>query len=242
MTDLETMLALQTQDEILFKKEAELKSLPLQVKQVQAILTGHKESLQHLVEEIKKAGMLIHQLEADVESCRQQILKYREQQYQIKSNVEYRALEAEIGRVEQNIERLEEKGIEQMERVEQLTQEHQKRAKDFAKEEQRAAEELSLLDERAGNLKAERDAAKKSRTELAALLPGGHLERYERILSRVQTNALVPVKRGEKSESGEKYACGGCHMNLPPHIVNDTRRSDTLTTCLFCGRLLYWPH
>ncbi len=235
------MLALQTQDKILFDKEADLKSLPLQVKQVQAILNGHKESLQRLVEEIKKAGIVIHQLEADVEARRQQIRKYREQQYQIKSNVEYRALQDEIGRVEQNIRNLEEKEIEQMERVEQLTLEQQKRAKDFEKEEQRAAEELSLLEERASNLKAERDAAKKRRAELAAQMPGDHLQRYERILSRVQTDALVPVKRGEKTDAGDKFACGGCHMNLPPHIVNDSRRADTLTTCLFCGRLLYWP-
>ena len=34
--------------------------------------------------------------------------------------------------------------------------------------------------------------------------------------------------------------CGGCHMQIPPQIINDIKRLNALITCDSCGRILYW--
>jgi predicted nucleic acid-binding Zn-ribbon protein len=42
---------------------------------------------------------------------------------------------------------------------------------------------------------------------------------------------LVPVDSG---------SCGGCHMKLPPQLVQDAKRGTAMISCSYCGRILYW--
>jgi predicted nucleic acid-binding Zn-ribbon protein len=35
--------------------------------------------------------------------------------------------------------------------------------------------------------------------------------------------------------------CGGCHLNLPPQVVHNAKTGGSLTSCDYCGRILYFP-
>ncbi|MDD5756941.1 MAG: C4-type zinc ribbon domain-containing protein [bacterium] len=35
-------------------------------------------------------------------------------------------------------------------------------------------------------------------------------------------------------------SCGGCHMTLPPQVVNEVRKLDRLVLCESCSRILFW--
>ena len=58
------------------------------------------------------------------------------------------------------------------------------------------------------------------------------LSQYERILKSREGLALVPVMNN---------ACGGCHMGLPPQVVNETQQHEKWIVCESCARILYWP-
>ena len=58
------------------------------------------------------------------------------------------------------------------------------------------------------------------------------LKQYERILKGLEGLALVPVVHN---------SCGGCHMELPPQVVNETQLHDKWIVCESCARILYWP-
>jgi len=231
LTALDTLLAVQEQDRTLYRLNRDITDIPTRSKHVQDILEGHRQTLHKAVEEAKKTGTHIHQLEGEVEERKGKIRRYREQQFQIKSNEEYRALEHEISLVQKEIRALEDQALQLMEGVESAQGDHQRREQDFQAEEARAREDLAALEQRAQNLQAELAAARQKREDLAVGLPPQDLQRYERILGKTHDYAIVPIQNG---------ACGGCHMNLPPHIINDARRPDTLANCVFCGRLLYW--
>ena len=34
--------------------------------------------------------------------------------------------------------------------------------------------------------------------------------------------------------------CGGCHLNIPPQIQHDAKKSAEVVSCSYCGRILYW--
>jgi predicted nucleic acid-binding Zn-ribbon protein len=67
------------------------------------------------------------------------------------------------------------------------------------------------------------------RKTLAAKIDAGILERYQTVANR-RGIAVVPVLEG---------ACQGCHMRIPPQLVNILARHESLESCPSCQRLLY---
>jgi|GEM_PF-6315502 len=53
---------------------------------------------------------------------------------------------------------------------------------------------------------------------------------YERLVHRHPQNPISPLKDTN---------CGTCYINLGPQILNQIHKSDDLTTCRACGRILY---
>ena len=68
------------------------------------------------------------------------------------------------------------------------------------------------------------------RKGLAAEIDPTWLARYERLFAKQRDAAIALVEHG---------TCGSCHMKLSPSQVVDARKSDSLTLCDFCGRMLY---
>ena len=55
-------------------------------------------------------------------------------------------------------------------------------------------------------------------------------QEYERILSSREGLAIVPV---------EHNSCGGCHMLVPPQVINLIKMYSHIITCEVCNRILY---
>jgi len=67
------------------------------------------------------------------------------------------------------------------------------------------------------------------------LMPGidKHImAQYERILKSRDGLAIVPVKDS---------SCLGCHMSMPPQVINLIRMYDHIVTCEVCNRILCIP-
>jgi predicted nucleic acid-binding Zn-ribbon protein len=80
-------------------------------------------------------------------------------------------------------------------------------------------------------MKEEIEKLKAERVTLAASVDESYLSRYERIMRHRQDVAVVPVQHGN---------CGGCHLQLPPQVAHQAKRSEEMVTCEQCGRILYW--
>ena len=57
------------------------------------------------------------------------------------------------------------------------------------------------------------------------------LSRYERLMRSKSDFAVVPIRNGN---------CGGCHLNIPPQLAHNAKHGRELTSCDYCGRILYW--
>ena len=230
-TMIERLLLVQDRDRSIARLLRESKDIPARKQQLESRLQAHQDFLRKTQEELKKAQAGIKAVEVEVESRRQKIARFREQQTQIKKNEEFRALEHEISVVQAEIRAEEDKELEFMEQVEQNRALIAEREADLKKEDTRVREDQKVFDRRMEELQREVTALQADRKALAEHVDAEWLGRYERIMAKTGDFALVPVEHG---------ACGGCHMNLPPHLTHDARKGLNLVQCSYCSRLLYW--
>jgi predicted nucleic acid-binding Zn-ribbon protein len=170
-------------------------------------------------------------LEIDVEAKRTQITKYRTQLSLIKSNTEYQALLKEIAKAEQEIDTIETRELEVMEKSDQLqpaVKQEQVVLKEIAA---KAEAERADLQKRIAMVEQELARLQAERQNLVQEADPDALYRYERLMHSKSDFAIVPIRNGN---------CGGCHLNIPPQLVHNARNGTTLTSCDYCGRILYW--
>lgn len=228
---MKQLLVIQDRDRHIAQLEKELLDLPARKAMIEARLREHEAALHAAEDNLKHKKSDMKQLEVEIEGLKDKIRRFQQQQLEIKSNDQYKALTQEIAEQKRLIGKTEDREIVQMEEAEALrTEVADKQA--ALKEEQRAvAAEAGAMDARASGLGAELDEARKARAALLAEVPEDVLRRYERILKHKGDFALVPLV---------KQTCGGCHMILPPQTIQDVKRAQAVHTCTFCGRMLYF--
>ncbi|MCU0781606.1 MAG: C4-type zinc ribbon domain-containing protein [Akkermansiaceae bacterium] len=229
---IEQLLVLQACDQEIRRLRKEVADIPLRQQQIESRMNAHQEGLAQAEHALLEAKSRIKHLEGEIEACRQKILKFREQQLQIKSNDGYKALEKEIAGTQAEIRQREDEELAAMEAVEEAKAGAESRRQALAKEQARVNEELKTFQVRNQEISAELARKESERKTLAAGIEPGWLARYERIFAKQRDAAIALVEHG---------TCGCCHMKLSPAQVVDARKADTLTPCAFCGRMLYLP-
>lgn len=97
------------------------------------------------------------------------------------------------------------------------------------------APELEALEEAERARVAELDArdadVAERRTRLAVSVEAALLRQYEQVRKARKGLALVGLEGGKR--------CGGCHVQLPIHVVQKVRKNQGVVRCPSCGRLLH---
>ena len=230
--DIIRLLEVQEKERQLLDLEESKERLPRLLEGIHERIGEAEGDLQEIKAGVKELQMKKKELEIDSESALEAVAKYEKQQFEIKSNVQYQALQKEINDRKIENSRIEDRILELMEKMEEkerlarsgeevLTREREK----LAAEEKRTAEEAAKLDAKIAELKGERD-------KLLPVISEVILRKYQRIFANKRDSAIVPLVN---------YTCGGCHMRLPPQIANNVRKTDELVICESCSRILYWP-
>ena len=231
MTTLEKLLVLQDRDRKLRQLLQETRDIPARKHLIESRLKANQDAHQASLENLKKNTAQIKAVELEIESVKDTIKKYRVQQGQIKSNDQYRALEREIREQMGRVRELEEREIVLMEESEAIKKIVAEREQALESDMSSVQVDIKALDERLANIQSEVEAAKKNREGMTEGIDDAWLSRYTRIFNNKGDYALVPVENG---------TCGGCHMKVPPQLVQDAKRGDAMVSCSYCGRLLYW--
>ncbi len=230
---LEPIYALQKKDRRLIKILREIRDIPQRKSDIEAQLSGSKKKLEQALDSRKHTEATLKELELEVESLKEKVVKYKNQQMEAQTNEQYRAFVKEIGAVEDEIKALEEKEIQLMEALEQGKAIVAERQAKLDGEMAGIADELAELDARAAELNEQAEKMKADRARAAAGCDQALLQKYTRILNNKRDFAVVLVEPGGH--------CGGCHMKLPPQVTNDARNPTKIVGCNFCGRIVYNP-
>ena len=228
--DIRQLLVLQDRDAKANRLEAELESIDPEREKTR------RESIrtQQVLEQTKQDHMQLEvrrkDLENEVESRKEQILKYSQQQLETKKNEEYQALGREIDHTRQAISEIEDRELELMEEQDVFKTKlaEAKRVAEEAKASEAAM--LSDLDEREKNIEKELDELDEEREEIVKTINKKTFVLYERLLDTKEGRVIVGIDHG---------SCGGCHMKLQTQEIVDAKSGREMVTCTNCGRLIY---
>lgn len=226
---LKTLLVLQEKDRKIAKLQREIRDIPARKADIEKQLDGAKSKLAADREALKKVTSDLKQLEVEEASIQEKILKYKQQQMEAKTNEQYRAFLQEIAAAEKSISALEDREIKLMEQVEASKNAIVASEAVLQAEESGIREEKEMLDDRLNEIQEELGVLLADRKEKTAGVNPSLLAKYERLLANKGDFAVVSV---------EKDHCSGCHMRLPPQVINDALNPAKLVICNFCGRML----
>ncbi|MBN1673721.1 MAG: hypothetical protein JXR37_21925 [Kiritimatiellae bacterium] len=227
---MEKLLELQDRDRQILHGIRESEDIPKKKQVIESELEKYKDGLGQAQEKLKANQASIKAVELEINTLREKVAKLRQQQLELKTNKEFQAMEGEVLGLGSQIKAAEDRAIELMEKVEEIETEIAERRVQLKTEEARIGGDLTVLDGRLQTILDEVARAKDSRETLAGEIDPAWLSRYDRIFRNKGDYAIVGI---------EHRVCGGCHMKLPPHVIQDVKKADGIVTCDFCGRILY---
>jgi hypothetical protein len=169
--------------------------------------------------------------EIDMEQKQAQVRKYEQQLFSVKKNEEYQALLHEIDMIKKQI------GLKE-ERIIAIMVELDESKARLEEDRKRIHSELTTIEDQCERIDAEfeetvRECAQLEREREPVLreVNADLLTRYTRIRTSKKGGPAVVALAGE--------VCSGCHMHVPPQVVNEILAGQKLHACSHCGRLLY---
>lgn len=227
---LRTLFELQVIDSKIDKIRTVRGELPLEVRDLEDIVTGLETRVNNLTEELKGLEDGINDKKNVMKDAAAAIKKYEAQQGKVRNNREYDAITKEIEF--QNLEiQLAEKRIKEFkaniiakkEIIAQSEEELADRQKDLKLKRKE-------LDEIVAETEKEEEALLKKSKNSESMIEDRLLNAYKRIRGNVM-NGLGVV-------TVERDACGGCFNKIPPQRQLDIRTHKKVIVCEHCGRIL----
>jgi len=190
---------------------------------------GKKKDFANKEEERKEILKKKHQLELDVDSIDNKVVKLKEQQFAIKTNKEYSLLLQQVDEYNENKSNLEDDILTQMEMLEEIERYLKKLKLEMEEDEK-------ILEKDIKEKEIEINLAQKEVDEL--------LKRKETLLDSLKQDFKASYITASKKYRGEAVVeikqkiCQGCFMTLPPQIVNEVLMGEKVIICENCGRIL----
>ncbi len=229
--ELEQLLILQDRAQQIQQVEAELKSVPLERKSLDAQVAAASASLEAIKDRARHVEVEKKKLELDVGTRNESIARLRTQQYETRKNDEFSAMGREIERYQQEISGLEDQELELMEQADQLKVQIAVEEKQTTAAKEAIAKQAVNLEAKQATLEGRLEELKKEREELAAKVDEDLLDRFNRLFTSKGDAAVVAL---------EHDVCTGCHMKVTTATVVRVKGGKEIVSCEQCGRILYF--
>ncbi len=230
-SDLERLIALQRLDSAAHDAERRLTEEPDREKVLDARLDALTLEVAAAKEHLAENHSARRAIEKDVAVHQGRLSKFRDTAMAVKTNVEYAAVQKEIGFAQDEIKTLEDKELELMLAADDLAATVKK------------AEAALAADGR--SVKAERQAIAVEAAELKTALERLTAERAQ-VVSGLNAQVLSTFEQVARKRNGVAVAeardgvCTICHVRLRPQVFNNVRRNDAIIQCDHCNRILFF--
>jgi predicted nucleic acid-binding Zn-ribbon protein len=228
---LAILLQLQEIDDEIDKLESEKARVPVELRALEAELAKYRERFQAKSDALEELQRERRSKDRQLNVQQAQLEKYKSQRLSVKTNKEYDALESEIAELAGANSAIEDEILELMISIDEADDEievarNELKAQEdiFKKKRDESLSEVKKLDRQVAEWNEKRDG-------FLGQIDPALMSRYDNWRKR-RGSSLVAVIEGE--------SCGGCHLKLPPQLINEVRKKKELHTCNSCGRILYW--
>jgi predicted nucleic acid-binding Zn-ribbon protein len=151
-SELEQLLVLQDRQQKIRQIENEIRTVPLQRKNLEGQLAANAAALEALKHRARQIEVDRKNLELDVGTRQQSIARLRTQQYETRKNDEFQAIGHEIERYEKEIVTIEDQELELMDQAEKIKVEVGTEEKKAGAAKESLSRQLNDLDEKSKTL------------------------------------------------------------------------------------------
>jgi predicted nucleic acid-binding Zn-ribbon protein len=228
--ELEQLLVLQDRQQKIRQIENEVRTLPLQRKNLEGQLAASAAAVEALKQRSRHVEVDRKKLELDVGTRQESVSRLKMQQYQTRKNDEFQALGHEIERYENEIRKIEDDELELMDQADKLKLQLAAEEKKAATAKDSISRQLIDLDEKSKTLESRLQGLSKERGELATRIDEDLLNRFDRLFKSKGDAAVVAL---------EHEVCTGCHMKVTTATAMRVKAGKEIVSCEQCGRILY---
>ena len=229
--DIQRLIALQRLDSEAHNAQRRVADEP----ELQRIFVARLETARHGVA-AAKARLAASQdarraVEKDVAVHQGRLAKFRDQLMSIKTNIEYQAMQKEIGFAQSEVKVLEDKILERMLEADDLTAALKRAESELAAEEKAVDAERRTLAAEIVQMKSALERVANDRSDLIAALNPQAFATFDGVSRRRNGVAMAEARDG---------ICTICHVRLRPQVFNTVRRNEEIVQCDSCQRILYF--
>ena len=228
--EINLLIQLQKLDTQIYGFNRRKRELPLLIKNLEEEFKRKEGVVKEAEGTLKSSLVKQKDKENDLASKEETIKKCQTQLYQIKTNKEYQAMQREIEGHKADKSVLEDEIIAILDEVEENKKVIDKNKALLKEEEKEISAKKEKVNSELKDIEAQLNTLNAQRSESVSKIDKGILNKYERILKGKDGSAMVPVCED---------ACGGCHLNLPPQVINEIKMRKELVFCESCARVLY---
>jgi predicted nucleic acid-binding Zn-ribbon protein len=226
---LEALLKLQTIDSALDNIKKVRGDLPEEVRDLEDEIEGLQTRLAKFQSEVENFETQISNYRNAKRDSEKLIVKYKEQQMNVRNNREFEAISKEIELQglemeisDKRIKEIDFKVLNKNDEIAGVESNLFERSKDL--ELKKKELQVIIAESEEDEIKSLKDREKALKTVDARLLKS-----YDKLRSNARNGlAVVMVKRG---------ACGGCFSSVPPQRQTDIKDKKKLLVCEHCGRI-----
>ena len=228
--ELEQLLVLQDRQQKIKQIQTEIRTLPLQKKNLEGQLAASMASVEALKHKGRQVELDRKKLELDVGTRAESVSRLKTQQYQTRKNDEFQAMGHEIERYENEISKIEDEELELMEQADKIKAELAAEEKKAATTRESNSRQMTDLEAKSKTLQSRLEDLTRERAELTGKIEEDLLSRFERLFTSKGDAVVVAL---------EHEVCTGCHMKVTPATAMRVRAGKEIVSCENCGRILY---
>ena len=231
MKDQLTLLEqLQKIDKKIEKIKSDIEYFPREVERLEGSLGEDEVAVTESKEQLAIHEKQRKELDDELTINTEKLIKFKERLREIKTNTEYQASLKEIDQSAKRNTEIEDELLELMEQTEEEAKKLAEAETDFAAKKTNMEEEKAKLLENKKKTESElKSTAKERESHVKTILPE---------VSAMYENVSSKLKRGPVIAEVNGGACSGCHMHIPPQLVNDAMRHEKLYQCPNCHRII----
>ena len=204
--------------------------LPLEVSDLEDIVTGLETRLNNVTTEVEELDNQINEKKQAIKDFQANIKKYETQQGKVRNNREYDAITKEIEFQNLEIQLAEKRTKEAKAGVALKSDLLEKSKTEFEERTKDLKVKKGELDEIIAETEKEEVDLLKESEKASAKIEDRLLNAYKRIRANTRNGlAVVTVDRD---------ACGGCYNKIPPQRQLDIKTNKKIIVCEHCGRVL----
>ncbi len=229
--ELERLIKLQDIESRTADARKRIADLPARIAALDAKLTAAGDEVAAAKQALAANQTERRTIDKDLIAVQQRLSKFKEQLMEVKTNVEYHAMQSQIAAATTEVARVEEVMLVKMVEADDIAARLKSAEAALKTAESVVAKDRAALETETREMERVLTTSEGERAAVVSEIDRHHLDTFERVLKARQGIAVAEAKDGH---------CTVCHVSLRPQVFNTIRRNDQIVQCDHCQRILYF--